>query len=114
MTTLQSMESTPMAPYVGLLDSMTREQKMIVVKYITESMEKPDHNVAEQVRKKYGAAESESTKWFRQHARANHEWDRQAAWNGLTYKQREEAKRLKLTAEDMDERTVAIIEKHLR
>ena len=55
MTTLQSMESTPMAPYVGLLDSMTREQKMIVVKYITESMEKPDHNVAEQVRKKYGA-----------------------------------------------------------
>ena len=30
-----------MAPYTGLLDAMTREQKMIVVTYITESMEKP-------------------------------------------------------------------------
>ena len=30
-----------MAPYTGLLDGMTREQKMIVVTYITESMEEP-------------------------------------------------------------------------
>ena len=30
-----------MAPYMGLLDGMTPEQKMIVVTYITESMEKP-------------------------------------------------------------------------
>ena len=28
-----------MAPYLGLLDGMTREQKQIVVTYITESME---------------------------------------------------------------------------
>ena len=30
-----------MAPYLGLLDGMTREQKMIVVTYITESLEEP-------------------------------------------------------------------------
>ena len=30
-----------MAPYVGLLDGMTREQKQIVVTYILESMEEP-------------------------------------------------------------------------
>ena len=103
-----------MAPYTGLLDGMTREQKMIVVTYITESMEKPKVDVVEQVRRKYGVAESESTKWFREHAKAPHEWDRQEAWNRLTDKQREEATRLNLTAEDMDERTFAIIEKHLR
>ena len=115
MTTLaQRIKETPMAPYTGLLDAMTREQKMIVVTYITESMEEPKVDVVEQVRRKYGVAESESTKWFREHAKAANEWDRQEAWNRLTDKQREEATRLKLTAEDMDERTVAIIEKHLR
>ena len=110
----QRISETPMAPYLGLLDGMTREQKMIVVTYITESMEEQKLDIVEQVRQKYGVAESESTKWFRNHAKAATEWDRQEAWNRLTDKQREEATQLKLTAEDMDERTVAIIEKHLR
>ena len=110
----QRINETPMAPYLGLLDGMTREQKMIVVTYITESLEEPKLDIVEQVRQKYGVVESESTKWFRNHAKAATEWDRQEAWNRLTDKQREEATRLKLTAEDMDERTVAIIEKHLR
>ena len=35
----QRISETPMAPYLGLLDGMTREQKQIVVTYITESME---------------------------------------------------------------------------
>jgi len=35
----QRISETPMAPYLGLLDGMTREQKMIVVTYITESLE---------------------------------------------------------------------------
>ena len=35
----QRINETPMAPYLGLLDGMTREQKMIVVTYITESLE---------------------------------------------------------------------------
>ena len=37
----QRISETPMAPYLGLLDGMTREQKMIVVTYITESLEEP-------------------------------------------------------------------------
>lgn len=37
----QRIKETPMAPYTELLDGMTREQKMIVVTYITESMEEP-------------------------------------------------------------------------
>ena len=41
MTTIQRIKETPMAPYVGLLDGMTREQKQIVVTYILESMEEP-------------------------------------------------------------------------
>ena len=35
----QRISETPMAPYLGLLDGMTREQKQIVVTYITESLE---------------------------------------------------------------------------
>jgi hypothetical protein len=42
MTTLaQRISETPMAPYAALLRSMTREQKRIVVTFITESMEEP-------------------------------------------------------------------------
>ena len=37
--TAQKINETPIAPYLGLLDGMTREQKMIVVTYITESLE---------------------------------------------------------------------------
>lgn len=45
MTTLaQRIKDTPLAPYVNILDSMTREQKEIVVTYITESMDKPKSN----------------------------------------------------------------------
>ena len=40
-TTAQKINETPMAPYLGVLDGMTREQKMIVVTYITESLEEP-------------------------------------------------------------------------
>ena len=63
---------------------------------------------------KLNLPESSKTKWFREHAGIRHEWDKQEAWNRLTDKQREEATRLHLSAEDMDERTFYIIEKHLR
>ena len=39
--TAQRIKETPMAPYMALLQSMTREQKQIVVTFITESMEEP-------------------------------------------------------------------------
>ena len=39
--TAQRIKETPMAPYVALLRGMTREQKQIVVTFITESMEEP-------------------------------------------------------------------------
>ena len=57
---------------------------------------------------------SPKLKWLRLHISAAPEWNRQEAWNRLTDKQREEATHLHLSAEDMDERTFYIIEKHLR
>ena len=45
-----------MAPYTSLLQGMTREQKMIVVTYITESMEEPTEDSksnAEIIREKF-------------------------------------------------------------
>ena len=45
--TAQRIKKTPMAPYMALLRGMTREQKQIVVTFITESMEeqKPKRQV---------------------------------------------------------------------
>ena len=105
-----------MAPYMGLMDGMTREQKQIVVTFLTESMkEQKARTNAEIVREKFKDLKiSPETKWMIPRLPVPPEWDRQKAWNRLTDKQREDATRLNLTAEDMDERTVAIIEKHLR
>ena len=42
MTALaQRIKETPMAPYIALLRGMNREQKEIVLTFITESMEEP-------------------------------------------------------------------------
>ena len=42
MTALaQRIKETPMAPYMGLIRGMTREQKQTVVAYITEIMDEP-------------------------------------------------------------------------
>ena len=57
MTTLaQRINETPMAPYASLLRGMTREQKQIVVTYITESMGEPEDEPktnAEIIREKF-------------------------------------------------------------
>lgn len=42
------------------------------------------------------------------------EWDTQAAWNRLSDAQREQAIKLKLTADDMDIRTFGILTKWIR
>jgi len=55
MTALaQKIKETPMAPYTDLLDALTREQKQIVVMYITESMaEQSTKSNEEIIREKY-------------------------------------------------------------
>ena len=109
----QRITETPIAPYLGVLKAMTREEKRIVVMFLIETMEEQESDVNE-LRKKLNIPESTKTKWFREHATIKHDWDRQEAWNRLTDEQREEAARLNLTVEDMDERTFYIIQKHLR
>ena len=41
MTTTQRIETTPMAPYINLMRAMTREQKRIVVTFLTDTMDEP-------------------------------------------------------------------------
>ena len=57
MTALaQRIKETPLAPYLGLLRGMTREQKQIVVTFLTESMEEPTMKArtnAEIIREKF-------------------------------------------------------------
>lgn len=116
--TALKVKSTPMGPYIGLMEGMTREEKQIVVTFLTESIaglsEAPKTN-AEIIREKYKDMKiSPEIKWMTYRLPSIPEWDRQEAWNRLTDQQRQEATRLNLTAEDMDERTFSIIEKHLR
>ena len=115
----RQIQETPMAPYLGLLKGMSREDKKIVIMFLTESLAEAGeydapHNVVAEVRKKFNVPESIETKWFREHA-VKHEWNPIEAWNSLTDEQRKEAsEKLNLSAEDMDELTFGIIEKHLR
>ena len=61
MTALaQRIKETPLAPYLGLLRGMTREQKQIVVTFITESMEEP--LTAEQVHTNSGKQRGRTTR----------------------------------------------------
>ena len=70
--------------------------------------------LAQRIKETPMAPYTPETKWMIPRLPVAPDWDRQEAWNRLTDKQREDATRLNLTAEDMDERTFAIIEKHLR
>ena len=60
------IKSTPMAPYINLMQGMTREQKMIVVMYLTESM-----NENEPSQSNNGTRVSPSMKWNRFHTSIN-------------------------------------------
>jgi hypothetical protein len=108
-----------MAPYFNLLQGMSREEKEIVILFLTESLAETaektaSNNVVAEVRKRLRVPESMETKWFRQHS-MKHEWNPQEAWERLSNEQRKEAsEKLNLSAEDMDELTFGIIEKHLR
>lgn len=118
MTALaQRVSTTPMAPYIDLLSGMNRHDKEIVMLFLSALLDQESEEsqtIADRIRLKYGIAESASTRSFRKQANDSGEWDRHKAWNLLTDHQRERAARLNLTAEDMDERTFSIIEKHLK
>ncbi len=105
-----------MAPYADMLRSMKPQHMRIVVNFLQEAMREAEareeeKSLVERVREKYGLKESDSTRWLREQADIREGWDKQQAWVELSEKQRDYAKQLNLTVEDMDERTFAIIEK---
>ena len=75
MTAAQRIKETPMAPYVGLMRGMSRQDIEIVVTFLNEIMEEQDipenvatsENIAEMARKKFNIPESPESKWFREH-----------------------------------------------
>lgn len=95
---------------------LTQSEREWLVGKLSEPIEKTSAEAKEDTTEKtYEVTPvSPKLKWWRIHIAAAPEWNRQEAWNRLTDKQREEATRLNLSAEDMDERTFYIIEKHLR
>ena len=120
MTALaQRIKETPMAPYIGLMQGMSRQDIDIVVTFLNEvrmQSEEPKKttapdNIVEMVRSKLGIPESPETTWFLAHARPA-EWNKQEEWDKLTPGQQAFAKRLKLDVQDMDARTVGLITKY--
>ncbi len=110
------IESTPMAPYVGVMKSMSKQDIDIVLTFLHEMKKQAEesHDIVSQVRAKYNIPESEEVKWLREHAKPTPEWDKQAAWDKLTDAQREQAIKLNFTADDMDMRTYGILTKWVR
>ena len=75
MTAAQRIKETPMAPYVGLMRGMSRQDIEIVVTFLNEIMEEQEipenvatsENIVEMARKKFNIPESPESKWFREH-----------------------------------------------
>jgi hypothetical protein len=42
MTTVQKIQETPMAPYIGLMQGMSHKQKRVVIAFLSDSMKEPD------------------------------------------------------------------------
>ena len=62
MTSLQRIQSTPMAPYVGLMEKMSNQDKVAVATFLVAMVpnvnvveEKPDKANAVLIREKYGS-----------------------------------------------------------
>lgn len=47
------INETPLAPYLGILTAMNKEQKMIVLSYLYESLEEPKSDIKDQILEKY-------------------------------------------------------------
>ena len=92
--------------------SLSRSDREWLAGKLIEPIEKTS---AEAEEKTYETTSvSPKLQWLSMHITATPEWNRQEAWNRLTDKQREEAMRLNLSAEDMDERTFYFIQKHMK
>ncbi|MBO7069390.1 MAG: hypothetical protein J6W52_12085 [Bacteroidaceae bacterium] len=120
MTALaQKVKSTPMAPYIGVMQGMSRRDIDIVVSFLNEikaHTEEPAEasvpiGIVEMVRRKFNVPESPETRWLLKHA-VPADWDKQKEWDNLSPEQRAFAKRLNLGVEDMDERTVGLLIKY--
>ncbi len=108
MTALaQKITQTPLAPYVGLLMSMSREDKQIVVTFLSESM----NELEAESRDDNPSKVSPRIKWQDMHMHNTPIWNPTEEWNKLTDKQRAQAEKMNLQSDDMDERTVAILKK---
>ena len=42
MTSVQKIQETPMAPYIGLMQGMSHKQKRVVIAFLSDSMKEPD------------------------------------------------------------------------
>ena len=122
MTALaQRIKETPMAPYVGLMQGLSRQDIDIVMTFLNEvkmQSEEPKEtpatdNIIEMVRKRFNIPESPEIKWFLTHVRPA-DLNKQEEWDKLTPDQQAFAKRLNLDAEDMDARTVGLLIKYAK
>ena len=73
-TTIVNIHSTPMAPYVGILSSLSKRDRQIVIEYLQQtSPAEEDHpmetidDIALAVRAKFNVPESPETQWFKKH-----------------------------------------------
>ena len=67
-----NIDSTPMAPYVGILNTLNKRDRQIVIEYLQQTQPVEDDNTAEPtenivmaVRAKFNIPESPVTLWFK-------------------------------------------------
>lgn len=71
---IANIDSTPMAPYVGILSTLNKRDRQIVIEYLQQTQPVEDDNtaaptedIAMAVRAKFNIPESPETLWFKNH-----------------------------------------------
>lgn len=108
-----------MAPYMELMKSVDVGVMHAVVDYMNDAIRE-----AEEAKRKEDDAflakklaeykASVGGKWLFEPLPQAPEWDKHAAWDRLTDAQREQALKLRFTADDMDIRTFGLLTKWIR
>lgn len=118
-TAAETIQSSPLAPYMELMKSVDVNVMHAVVEYLNETI----REIEEAKRKdedEYLAKKMEEYKasiggkWSFDSLSPTPVWDTQKAWGKLTEAQREQAEKLNLSSEDMDARTFTILTKWIK
>ncbi|MBP3228948.1 MAG: hypothetical protein J6M53_09245 [Bacteroidaceae bacterium] len=109
--TRNRIHRTPMAPYVSLMEGMSRSDMQVVVTFLQEAIRDKAHRRTAPKAKPVSLANitAPNLRWFIENDLRPDWHTHKNLWDELTDDQRALAERLNLTPDDIDERTFSLL-----